>query len=855
MMRAWRLPLAFLRSDARRTALSVVAVACGTALVCAVSLGSRAVEGSLFEMIDTLAGRASLEVAAGDGAVFPESVVATVASVAGVQLATPVVTGVAFPADGSGELLTVYGVDLGNETAVRSYDARTSRDEVIDDPLVFLSQPDSVVVTRAFAAARGLARDDTIALDTPLGVRRFVIRGLLEPTGVGAAFAGKLVVMDVYAAAEVFARRGFINRVDVIVARDADLDAIAAAIGAVLPPGLAVHRPEQRRVDLQAVMRSIRVMLLAASLVGLLAAFLIVFNRMSSVFERRLWQIGVLRATGLRAGTVRALLLRESLLTGALGVLLGVPLGIGLGRLLLPIIATTTSLAAKTIVTPGEFAVDPLVIAGAAVLGLAAAALAAIVPARRASAVAIAAVVRGRGVELQTPPARARGALPILLALLAGGAVLAQAVTRVAEFGLAATVLIAALAVALAPLAVALAQRPVAAALVALWGATGRLAAATLLRNPRHSALAMATLAVGLGAVFWLFLLAASFERTLGAVMPGVLRGDLAVGSTNVALGFVEMPLDESVVTEIARLPGVAAAAGERALDWRFENEVIALNAFDGAYFGDPVHGAWTLLAAEPDALARVARGAGVLASTNFVLHTRHGLGDEIELATPTGPLRLPIVGLVTDFLSPRGTLELSRDLLRSRWGDGTVIRVLVRVEDGVPVEQVRATIAERLGRTHALRILSQRELMAHLGDQVRRAFTPIHALGAVFLLVVLIGMIDTLTANVVERTGELGVVRAVGVGRGAIVRMVLIEGLVLGVLGLALALVLGTTIGVLWVHATFPALLGWMIELHVPWREFALFAVLSVVTCAGAAWLAGRAAARLRPALAVRWE
>jgi putative ABC transport system permease protein len=213
------------------------------------------------------------------------------------------------------------------------------------------------------------------------------------------------------------------------------------------------------------------------------------------------------------------------------------------------------------------------------------------------------------------------------------------------------------------------------------------------------------------------------------------------------------------------------------------------------------------------------------------------------------------IVGLVTDFLSPRGTLEMSRELLRDRWRDGTVIRVLVRVDPGARVDDVRASIAERLGRTHALRILSQRELMDHLGGEVRRAFTPIHALGGVFLLVVLIGMVDTLTANVVERTGELGVIRAVGVRRTAIVEMVLIEGLVLATLGLLLATLLGLAIGVLWVEQTFPALLGWTIELHVPWREFALFGLLSVVACVGAAGIAGRAAARLRPALAVRWE
>src|SRR5262249_60577373 len=99
---------------------------------------------------------------------------------------------------------------------------------------------------------------------------------------------------------------------------------------------------------------SLEVMLQAVGLAGLVAAFLIAVNRLGTVFEARAWQLGVLRAVGARTRSVWWELLKESLLVGGAGVALGIPLGIGLGRSLIPVIATTTSLAYKLIAPDAE---------------------------------------------------------------------------------------------------------------------------------------------------------------------------------------------------------------------------------------------------------------------------------------------------------------------------------------------------------------------------------------------------------------------------------------------------------------------------------------------------------------------
>ena len=245
---SFRIPLRFLRGSYTRLALTVIALASGVALVCAIDLVNRAVLRGFVEVIDTMAGRAALQVRAGEGGLFPESVAATVSAVPGVELAVPLVSASAFTAEDTGELLTIHGVDIANDRAVRVYDARDQGGLVLDDPLVFLSQPDSIVLTRAFAERRGLAVDDQLSLVTPTGQRRFTIRALLEPQGVARVYGGNLAVMDLYAAEKAFTRPEYINRVDVVVERGDEIARVADAIAAVLPAGLRVEAPFPRSV-------------------------------------------------------------------------------------------------------------------------------------------------------------------------------------------------------------------------------------------------------------------------------------------------------------------------------------------------------------------------------------------------------------------------------------------------------------------------------------------------------------------------------------------------------------------------------------------------------------------------------
>jgi putative ABC transport system permease protein len=851
----FRLPLRFLRGGVVRVGLTVGALACGVALVCAIDLANAAVLRAFTEVLDAMAGRAALSVGVGERGTFPEELAATIAATPGVVRAVPVVTGRAFVADESGTLVTVQGVDLANDDDVRVYAAHGADGSPIDDPLLFLSQPDSLALTRAFAARRGLAIDDAITLVTPVGTRRFVVRALLEAEGVARVFGGNLVVMDLYAAQLLFTGRGLVNRVDVVVAPDADLGRVHAAVRAVVPAGLAVDTPAQRKADLGRVVRSLQAMLAAVSVVGLLTAFLIAFNRLSTLFERRAWEIGVLRAVGLRPRAVWRELVKESLLLGAAGVSVGLPLGVALGRLLLPAIATATALNFKLVAPSASLGVRASSLALAAALGFATAFLAAALPAARAARISIADTIRRRGVE--QPAILPGAAWPVRIAVVGAtlGAITLQGVTGTAAFGLAASALVVAVAALAARPLVGALQGPLAGA-AALSGPVARFAVAMIADNPRRAALTVGMIGVGVGAVVWLETVATSFERTVVASLAPALRSDLAVGSAHLTAGFIEEAVDDTLLDELSAVPGAGAIAGVRVVDWPYEDGDIALTAWDPSYYSGGAFGSYPLVGERlPDAAQAVARGGAALMSSNFALNLGVRVGDTVVLDSPRGPVPLRIAGTVNDFASPRGTLGISREVYVRFWEDRRITRASVNVAPGAARDALRAEIGRRLGRKYELRILDSRELMDHFATQVRRAFAGLHVLRSLVLVLVLLGMSDTLGAGVVERTREIGTVRALGVRPRHLRRMVVLEAVLLAVLGLALAVPTGVGLGLLWVDATMPHLLGWVLDLHVPWASAAGVAGLVVAACVVAALMPARRAAGLRPAVALRWE
>src|SRR6185436_19060296 len=293
--------------------------------------------------------------------------------------------------------------------------------------------------------------------------------------------------------------------------------------------------------------------------------------------------------------------------------------------------------------------------------------------------------------------------------------------------------------------------------------------AADRLRNlPSSLGLAAAVLALGLGLMIMAGTLARSFEESVLDFIRHQVRSDLVVAST-ATTGWIESPLDGRLADELAALPGVARVERIRLAEHRFRGERISI-----------------------DALEAVRSGRGVLVARNFARQFGTRVGDVLDVETPRGMLRTPVAGIVVDYVSPRGSIVMTRPTYEQWWDDHTANRFHVWLAPGATVEAVRAAVAAGPSREHGLKVLTQRELYAYHQDAVHRAFRFTRALEVLPLLVAGLGLAEALLAVSLDRRRELALLRATGATRRQLATAVVAEAAGVGVVGWIGGIVMG---------------------------------------------------------------
>ena len=204
----------YVRKHLLRSVLTTAGIVLGVALLVGMRTADQSVLRAFNQTVDRIAGKTQLQVTAGDSG-FGEDVLERVQAVPEVRAAAPVIeASVDTGLPGQGRIL-ILAVDMTGDRSLRDYDFDSGDQDVIDDPLVFLAQPDSLIVTREFADRNGLHTGSKITFETMDGPKQFTVRGILKAGGMAQAFGGNLGIMDIYAAQKVFGRGRLFDRIDV----------------------------------------------------------------------------------------------------------------------------------------------------------------------------------------------------------------------------------------------------------------------------------------------------------------------------------------------------------------------------------------------------------------------------------------------------------------------------------------------------------------------------------------------------------------------------------------------------------------------------------------------------------------
>lgn len=326
----------------------------------------------------------------------------------------------------------------------------------------------------------------------------------------------------------------------------------------------------------------------------------------------------------------------------------------------------------------------------------------------------------------------------------------------------------------------------------------------------------------------------------------GFLAGDLVISAIATEGGWLETPLPEEVRREIATIPGVREVELVRAVPGQmYRGQRISLLAVTDGFLDPARYGSW-FLAGDPTAAAKELR-AGRAATIANALADRFGLGvgDTITLDTPHGSLTLPIVGVVRDYMSDRGTVTFHRRLLVEHWDERTVSRLNAMVDPGESLETMRRRIADRLGDRYRLKVMLTREMVEYHVAAIDRAFAFTDAIQLLVAIVTVAGIFDLLLAAIWERRRDLALWQVIGADQRSVRWSVVIESATIGVLGAALGAVVGLITGWIWIKINFRYLLGFALEYHFALGPALRYGVLVMAMTVLAGYFAARQATR----------
>lgn len=694
-----------------------------------------------------------------------------------------------------------------------------------------------VVLDTRTAEQAGYAVGDSVPLLTATATPRLEVElvGLSGFPGGGSLNGATLASFATPVAQDLFLQgEDAFSDVWVTAADGTSQEELAAQASAVLPDDVEAVTGEQAADEaasglLEAVSFLTTFLLIFAGIALVVGAFLIV-NTFSILVAQRSRELALLRALGASQRQVTGSVLLEALLLG----LLGSTLGLGLGVLLALGIRAVFSRVGLDLAGQG-LVFEPRTVVAAYGVGVVVTLLAALLPALRTARIAPVQAMRD-DVALPESSLRARFLGGVALAVVGAGVLAAGLFTTVPRAGwwVGAGVLLVLLGVAAASPVL---SRPLLlgarAAYARAFGSIGNLAGQNSLRNPRRTTATASALMIGLTLACTMAIIGDSAKASVDRAVEEGFVGDFVV--SNVFAG----AFSPSVADEMADVDGVAEVVRQRVV--RAEVGGVGTQGVVGT---DPGSLA-TLEVDVVDGDTDLARGT-VLLEEGFAADERLGVGDEVTVDVPAGERSWRVAGLFAE--NPIVFFPVLASVATLDGAGFTPQDNLVVVDaddrlDAAGRDVVQSDLEAVVADQPIVTVKDQAAFAAEQREPVDQFVLLIFALLGLALLIAVLGIVNTLALSVLERTREIGLLRAIGVTRVQLRWMVTLESVVISLLGAVLGVVLGVVFGIALMYALREEGLE---VISVPVGQLALFLALSVLVGMLAAVLPARRAARL---------
>ncbi|WNG51062.1 FtsX-like permease family protein [Archangium minus] len=843
-----RASLRHLGSHPWLTALSLLGIALGVAVVVSIDLANASAMRAFERSTDTVAGRATHQLVGGPAG-LPESVYRDLRLLPDAPPSAPVVEGYVRARSGDLRPLTVLGVDPFAEGPFRSY---VPRGGGTVDMGVFLTRPGAAILTRQTAQALGVGAGDSLAVGMEGVTKQLHVVALLQPQDEGSARAMEgLVLTDISTAQELLGQVGRLSRIDLKLPDGKAGESQLERLRPLLPEGAEVVRPRARGNAVEQMTRAFRTNLTALSLLALVVGTFLIYNTMTFSVVQRREMLGRLRAVGITRRELFALVLGEAAVLGVVGTLAGLLLGVLMGRGLVELVTRTLN-DLYLVVSVRGLSLENLTLMKGVLLGLGATLAAALLPAWEAARSAPAVTLRRSTLEDTSRGRAPRLALLGLLVLALGVGLLSLPSPELlpAYGGLFSVLLGSAL---LVPWLTALLASVAAGPLGRPFGLLGRMAARGVTASLSRTAVALAALMVAVATTVGVGLMVTSFRGTVAAWLESSLQADIYVSPPSLVTRRGGATFTPGLAEQVRTTPGVASSSTLRTVQVRVDGVPTDVRAVD---FGETPVRPYRFKEGNPERVWKELEAPdAVLVSEPLAFHRRLSVGGTVELATDKGPRRFRVVGVYFDYGSDTGTVLMLRDTYLRHFDDARVSGVALYAAPGQDVDELVARVRERAGNVQALDIRSNRALRETSLEVFDRTFTITHVLRLLAVGVAFIGVLSALMALQLERARELAVLRATGLTPRQLWGLVSLQTGLLGLLAGLFSLPLGVALAYVLVHVINQRSFGWTLQLLVSGDVLTQALVLALSAAALAGLYPSWKMSRANPAMALREE
>jgi putative ABC transport system permease protein len=839
----YRLMVRPLFAEPVRTALTVLAIALGVAVVLAIDLAGTAATGSFRSSMETLAGDNDLEIISAGG--VPESAVGTLTALPYPVLVSARIEDYAVAVD-TKRSYPLLGLDLIAEGEGRANAASSFRMERPEDALKYLGQYNSIWVGESL----GLKVNDHLSLLINDLVREYIVRGVFSDAGGNAA----AIVMDIAAAQYALGRFGRVDRILAKVPQTAPLEEWQRRIHEALPAGVEVRPAGTGITENRRMLAAFRWNLRLLSYIALVVGAFLIYNTISVSVVRRRAEIGIVRALGGSRSTVLGAFLGESASFGLVGALLGLPLGRVMATGAVKLMSATVE-ALYVSSRPGSIALNVGSVVTAIAIGVGVAVASAYSPAREASLVPpVEAMARGR----REYTARLHKRRDFLWACFLGACAAlcsrAPAIGGKPLFGYLATLLLIIASALSIPAWVDATTRCASRLLGTIFGVETLLASRSLSGSLRRTSVLVGALSTSIAMMTAVAIMVGSFRQTVLLWMGDQLPADLYMRPAGVPAADRHPTISPELADKIAALPGVVAIDRLREYEISYDGMPAGLGSVElrvlrSYHKADFLSGRST-----SDVLAELRDANAVIVSEPFANKHHLERGDSITLLLGNARAAFRIADVFYDYSSERGAILMDRNTALRYLPDPAPSNIAIYIAQDASLETARAEI-EQAAAGHRVLIFSNRDLRREALRIFDRTFAITYALEAVAVIVAVMGVAGALLALVIDRRRELGLLRFLGAASGQVRKLILLEAGLLGLLATLAGVALGFALSLILVFVINKQSFGWTIRFH--WPVAVILGALTVVYAATvlAALYPASVAVRLNPIEVVHEE